>query len=482
MQPWQEFILSHLKAQHISDTVAKRTATQGIQPSTSAAKATAWAGFMQWTRKKALSFPINLTSVVNYLGELTTRDDHLVSYGSFRMIKATIVNTLRLTSQVVTSEAEETMLVHLTKTVGRENPDTAKYAGTFNLDDLTSFLLKEYEEKPHSSLDIHSHKSRGVMRRRAITNLKLHLLFRSDDCLQMTRGSLFDVEQVPALGSHWGPMAKTEDGQQCPEWVLVCLTKTKTSGRVEHRIPFCPSEPALCPVLSLLVYIRLYKGLKLASYINQDSSIWLGVTAGKDRGEKRYLPLSTPDPIAKDTLTTMTAAGIDGVYKAHALRSAVASAHIEAGASELDLMAFARWSSTSVFRKFYARMRAKDFSIASIVPHIPSVALTQVAPPHLPLTLTHSSLDAQTKLVPRLNLTGPRGGKKVVPGAEWRDIEGEKVLIHCSSCWEPDDHTMVWCRSCNQNFHAEHLEGSAEEVESNHVEGWFCSDAKCVGS
>ena len=72
------------------------------------------------------------------------------------------------------------MLVHLTKTVGRENPDTAKYAGTFNLDDLTSFLLKEYEEKPHSSLDIHSHKSRGVMRRRAITNLKLHLLFRSD--------------------------------------------------------------------------------------------------------------------------------------------------------------------------------------------------------------------------------------------------------------------------------------------------------------
>ena len=121
---------------------------------------------MQWTRKKALSFPINLTSVVNYLGELTTRDDQLVSYGSFRMIKATIVNTLRLTSQVVTSEAEETMLVHLTKTVGRENPDTAKYAGTFNLDDLTSFLLKEYEERPHSSLDIHSHKSRGVMRRR----------------------------------------------------------------------------------------------------------------------------------------------------------------------------------------------------------------------------------------------------------------------------------------------------------------------------
>ena len=112
----------------------------------------------------------------------------------------------------------------------------------------------------------------------------------------------------------------------------------------------------------------------------------------------------------------------------------------------------------SVFRKFYARMKAKNFSIASIVPCIPSVALTQVAPPHPPLTLTHSSLDAQTKPAPRLNRTGPRGGRKVIPGAQWRNIEGEKVLIHCSSCWEPDDHTIVWCRGCNRHFHAEHLE------------------------
>jgi hypothetical protein len=172
--------------------------------------------------------------------------------------------------------------------------------------------------------------------------------------------------------------------------------------------------------LSLLVYIRLYKGLQLASYIDHATSIWVGVTAGKDRGEKQYLPLSTPDPNAKDPLETMTAAGIDGVYKAHALRSAVASAHIDAGASELDLMTFARWSSTSVFRKFYARMKAKNFSIASIVPGIPSVALTLVAPPHPPLTQAHSSFDAQTKPAPRLNLAGPRGGRKVVPGAQWR--------------------------------------------------------------
>jgi hypothetical protein len=191
--------------------------------------------------------------------------------------------------------------------------------------------------------------------------------------------------------------------------------------------------------------------------------------------DKCFLTLSTPDPIAKDTLGVMTAAGIDGVYKAHALRSAVASSHIDAGASELDLMAFARWSSTSVFRKFYARMKAKQFSVADITP----ATIQRTSPPSPPST---PSVPPETPavLVPRLNLLGPRGGRKRIPGTEWRVVEGVKVQIHCSSCWEPDDHTMVWCRRCNRHFHAFHLKGSAEEVELNHSAGWFCSNAKCV--
>ena len=189
---------------------------------------------------------------------------------------------------MTTSSTDDTLLEHLTKTVGRANPTTAKYADMFDLDDLTSHLVKEYEEAPHSSLTTHNASNRGVMRRRAIVNLKLHLLFRSDDCLQMTRGSLFEVKQDSSLGSHWGPLTTTDGGQQCPEWVFVRLTKTKTSGMVEHKIPFCPSEPALCPVLALYVYVKLYKGQKLASYINQDSSIWLGVTAGREGTDKGW--------------------------------------------------------------------------------------------------------------------------------------------------------------------------------------------------
>ena len=113
---------------------------------------------------------------------------------------------------MTTSSTDDTLLEHLTKTVGRENPTTAKYADMFDLDDLTSHLVKEYEEAPHSSLTTHNASNRGVMRRRAIVNLKLHLLFRSDDCLQMTRGSLFEVKQDSSLGSHWGPLTSTDGG------------------------------------------------------------------------------------------------------------------------------------------------------------------------------------------------------------------------------------------------------------------------------
>ena len=58
---------------------------------------------------------------------------------------------------------------------------------------------------------------------------------------------------------------------------------------VEHKIPFCPSEPALCPVLALLAYIKLCKDLDIATYIDHESSIWLGTTAGKNDGKNRVM-------------------------------------------------------------------------------------------------------------------------------------------------------------------------------------------------
>ena len=182
----------------------------------------------------------------------------------------------------------------------------------------------------------------------------------------MQRGATYDEVQDPSLGSHWGPLSKSEDGEICPEWVHLRLTSTKTTGLLEVRIPFCPTEPALCPVLALYSYVKMHVGLPMAHHVGPTSPIWLITNSDMTSGKKCFRPLGTADPIAKDTKTAMTDAGISDAYGAHALRSASASAHLNKGASEIDLMAFARWSSTSVFRKFYARTKAKEFSVLDV--------------------------------------------------------------------------------------------------------------------
>ena len=234
-----------------------------------------------------------------------------------------------------------------TKTVAKESPDTARYSDTFNLDDLSAWLIEDLEESPYSSLRHSVKDHRATARRRAIITLKLHGLFRSSDCLQMQRGSLFDDLPSARLGSYWGPMVEKAGEPSFPDWVILRLTNTKTSGSVEHRVPSCPSEPALCPVLALYTYVSLAKKLVIAKYVDHVSSIWLGTTASSDGGVKCFKPITTADPLAADTKAVMTSAGIANVYKAHALRSATASALLDAGASELDVMAHARWSSSS---------------------------------------------------------------------------------------------------------------------------------------
>jgi hypothetical protein len=133
-----------------------------------------------------------------------------ISYGSFRLHKATVVNTLRLTQDLKDpGEADQQLLDHLTKTVAKESPDTARYSDTFNLDVLSAWLIEDLEERPHRSLRHSVKDDRASARRRAIITLQLHGIFRSSDCLQMQRGSLFDDLPSACLGSHWGPMVET---------------------------------------------------------------------------------------------------------------------------------------------------------------------------------------------------------------------------------------------------------------------------------
>ena len=474
--PWRDYILARLKSNGLVDEVAKRTAEAGVRPSTSASKAVVWAKFTKWLSVQELTLPIPMTAVVNFLGQLRTRAGDFISYGSFRLHKATVVNTLRLTKHLKDpSEADQQLLDHLTKTVAKESPDTARYSDMFNLDDLSAWLIEDLEESPYSSL-LHSVKEhRATARRRAIITLKLHGLFRSRDCLQMQRGSLFDDLPSARLGSYWGPMVEKAGEPSFPDWVILRLTNTKTSGSVEHRVPSCPSEPALCPVLALYTYVSLAKKLVIAKYVDHVSSIWLGTTSGSDGGVKCFKPITTADPLAADTKAVMTSAGIANVYKAHALRSATASALLDAGASELDVMAHARWSSSSVFRKFYARTKQKQLSVAAILAAKHSAPSAPDPSTSAPVPVESPALPTAT---PRVNTVGADGRTIKVPGSNWWSPgDGSPTIkIHCSLCWDLDDSTMIWCRKCNRHYHALHFEStSLVDIEKNHLDGWFCS-------
>ena len=51
-ESWRNFIISRLEIQGLSESVALRTAEQGVRASTSASKANAWARFSSWSQNQ----------------------------------------------------------------------------------------------------------------------------------------------------------------------------------------------------------------------------------------------------------------------------------------------------------------------------------------------------------------------------------------------------------------------------------------------
>ena len=413
----------------------------------------------------SLSFPISLVSVTNFLSQLTTRAGEFVSYGSLRMHKATIVNTLKLTKELArSSEDDEAGLKALVDSVKRSQPDLAKYSETFDLDDVLTWLVEDLEECSHQEMlrKASAKDFRARARRRAVVTLKLHGLYRSNCCLQMQRGALFNgrARVTPSSGSRWGPLRQLEDDSSFPEWVILRLSKTKTSGSVEDKILLDPSEPALCPVANLFTYVQMCVKLgDIAPFAGEEHSIFLGTTKGTDdRGKKCYKPLTSADPIAKDTLEVLTAAGVDEIYKAHSLRHASASRLLQNGVEELDIIKHARWSSTSVFRKFYERSQHKQICVADLRAKIDSTDKSRPAkePNNCagPVNIVEPTESPNQTPVspeqPRINfIFGPRGGKQKIPGQQSKNGE----ICYCSCCWDKADSTMIWCRDCNKHMH-----------------------------
>ena len=185
----------------------------------------------------------------------------------------------------------------------------------------------------------------------------------------MQRGVLYDdpTVQTDKSSSYWGPMSTLDDGTICPEFVRLLLTQTKSSNTAEHIIYSLKSEPALCPVAALFTYVSMHKKLKdIVSPIDKTESIFLSVT--KQQGF--YRPIGTAQPVAKDTKAIMEAAGIDmEKFTSHSLRCSTASRLLEKGVPELNIIHHARWSGTSVFRKFYESWRGvpSAFGFCSLI-------------------------------------------------------------------------------------------------------------------
>ena len=396
---------------------------------------------------------------------------------------------MTLTGTLLTpSDAEEAQLQALIDTVKRTNPDKAKHETTFDLDDLLTHLLEDDEAKSHVATrnNFACKDERARARGRAIVTLKLHSLFRSDCCRWMQRGVLFDdpTVQTDKSSSYWGPMSTLDDGTSCPEFVRLLLTQTKSSNTAEHIIYSLKSEPALCPVAALFTYVSMHKKLKdIVSPIDKTESIFLSVT--KQQGF--YRPIGTAQPVAKDTKAIMEAAGIDmEKFTSHSLRCSTASRLLEKGVPELNIIHHARWSGTSVFRKFYERANLKQISTMDLLTqraNSPTSSPSRHTTNEEETTTTAAVPAAVTPAVtgvpplpPRINIRGPKGGALRVPNMAI--IKG--IPCHCSGCDEPDDHTMVWCRQCNIHMHASCFVCAPSEIESLHqsAEGWYCDECE----
>ena len=88
------------------------------------------------------------------------------------------------------------------RAVWAEEPDTAKYASFFDLDDILSHISNMYEDSPWHVLS-HGTIELSKLRAMAIVNLKISGLYRFDDLLQFCYGSL-PLDKQASSGSRWG--------------------------------------------------------------------------------------------------------------------------------------------------------------------------------------------------------------------------------------------------------------------------------------
>lgn len=169
-------------------------------------------------------------------------------------------------------------------------------------------------------------------RDRAVVCVALWMLARESDLQRLC----IPVEDLVSLGD-------------CPERIRIYLDHPKqwdvisgTGASYELELTLDRQDPALCPVRALVPYLRW------RSTVHSEDP-WLFVSTVPPFGQ-----LST-GTIARILRSSMELAGVDGRYKPHSIRGAVASQLSARGVPLDEIARRGRWSTLATLKGHYIR-------------------------------------------------------------------------------------------------------------------------------
>ncbi len=223
---------------------------------------------------------------------------------------------------VGTPIADSHLLQSVLLGIRKSAPPQPRYRDTWDVSQLVHHIKQAWPDNATLSDE--------EIRNKAMVLLRLSLLARSSDIARAL---------MPSFTSQ-GMLVSFE----APKETRAPVTTTP--------LPVSPAaDPSVCPVGAVQEWISRSKGWRS----NQESRFLFL------RLDPSHAPLSS-QRVAKITLEFMRSAGIDvKQFKAASTRSAAATKAVDAGCEVDAVMKLGRWSSRSVFDKFYNRsLRVPD--------------------------------------------------------------------------------------------------------------------------
>lgn len=292
-------------------------AVQRWKPASTRTIDSAWRQWKKWcVGNNALATNPDVNNIAAFITALQERSLKSASILS-------IVSSIRAVFTFIGAPvADSYLLQSVLLGVRKSAPPQPRYKDTWDISVLVNYIKRSWPD--NSALD------NETLRNKAMVLLRLSLLARSSDIARALMPSF------------------TEEGML----VSFEATKETRASVTTTPLPVYPvADPDICPVSAVREWISR-------------SSDWRSSAEGRFlflRLDPSHAPISS-QRVAKVTLDAMRSAGIDvKKFKAASTRSAAATKALDAGCEVDTVMKLGRWSSRSVFDKFYNRsLRVPD--------------------------------------------------------------------------------------------------------------------------